>query len=250
VQYLVAVLLLVFVGSVYAEKPQQVIEQNLDANGDIKVAIQNTDDNSVPVTIKNGVDFPVPVEVKNTVEANITGGELDVNVTGGTVTVDSIPNVIIDSIPSVTIGSMPPVLNGDHPALTSFSQRKVFNVAGGQIAEMYFNSEGNKVCNPGDKMIITTITGIVHGELKTPTSPAAQLPLLVSIYSPVLYYLSDSSYSYDGFSTRYSKVWNEKTNIIIDADYQILLSIWQGPTFSLTSQWYGGWSIFGYCFSP
>ena len=80
IQMLVAAMLFVFVGSVYAEKPQQVIEQNLDTNGDIKVAIQNTDDNPVPVIIQNGVDYPVPVEVKNTVEANITGGELDVNV--------------------------------------------------------------------------------------------------------------------------------------------------------------------------
>jgi hypothetical protein len=80
IQMLVAAVLLIFMGSAFGEKPQQVIEQNLDTNGDIKVAIQNTNDNPVPVIIKNGVDFPVPVEVKNTIEANITGGEMDVNV--------------------------------------------------------------------------------------------------------------------------------------------------------------------------
>ncbi len=79
-QFLVAAMLLVFVGSVYAAKPQPVIEQNVDTQGDIKVAIQNTNDNPVPVIIQNGVDFPVPVEVKNTIEAEIIGGELDVNV--------------------------------------------------------------------------------------------------------------------------------------------------------------------------
>jgi hypothetical protein len=244
-QFLVAVLLLVFMGSVYAEKPQQVIEQNLDTNGDIKVAIQNTDINPVPVIIKSLVDFPVAVEVKNTIDANITGsveaeitgGEMDVNVTGGTVTVDSIPNIVIES--------MPPMLNGDHPALTSFSQNRGFNVTGGQIANMYFNDPGHKVCNPGDnKIIITTITGYVSGQMDTTTT----LPLSVYISLPVLYYLSEG-YRTDSFANRYMMVWNEKTNIIMDADPKIDLRIWQGPTFG-SNTWSGRWSIFGYCFSP
>jgi len=68
VQLLVAALLLVFMGSVYAAKPTPVEEQNVDGSGDIKVAVQNTPAN------------PVPVAVQGTIDANITGGELDVNV--------------------------------------------------------------------------------------------------------------------------------------------------------------------------
>ena len=225
IMWLLAAVFILISGNSFAEQPKPVAEQNLDENGNIKVAVQNSNTD------------PLPVDVQGTIDANITSGQLDAN-------------VVIDSIPNVVIESMPPILDGDHPALTSFSQRDSFNIPGGQIADMTFNDAGNKVCYPGDKMIITTITGDVHGELKTPTAPAAQLPLSVRIIQPVLYHLSDSSYSYDGFVTRYSKVWNEKTNIIMDADYQIVLSIWQGPTFGVLNTWYGSWSIFGYCFTP
>lgn len=64
-QFLVAALLLIFMGSLYAEKPQTVI-------------VLNTDDIPVPVIIQNGDDIPVPV--KGTIDATIAGGEMDVNV--------------------------------------------------------------------------------------------------------------------------------------------------------------------------
>ena len=90
-QLLLAAMLLMFVGSVYAEKPQPVIEQNLDTNGDIKVAIQNT------------VDNPVPVGVQNTVDVNVTGGEIQAIITEGTVDAELIGGEV-----DVNIKTMPP----------------------------------------------------------------------------------------------------------------------------------------------
>ena len=136
----------------------------------------------------------------------------------------------------------------DHPALTSFSQKRGFYVQGGQLATIVLNYEGHKVCSPSDKMIITTITGSVSGPLATPTIRRTR-PLPVQINKPVLYHLSEG-YFVDGFDHYYSMRWNEKTNIIIDADPEIELTIWQGPAFGLNNTWSGEWSIFGYCFSP
>ncbi len=233
-QFLIAAMLLIFVGSVYAEKPKPVIEQNLDTNGDIKVAIQNTD--------------AIPVHEQGLVDVNVTGGQVTATIPGGVAVTNTVQvegAVTVDSIPNVVIQSMPPMLNGDHPALTNFSQRKNFLVPS-EVAYLYFNYEGHKVCNPGDKVIITTITGNVTGLLATPTT----LPVMVKIDLPVLYYLSDSGYSISDLDSRYNMVWNEKTNIIIDEDRTIKLEIWQGPTFVKNSGWSGRWSIFGYCFSP
>ena len=219
-QFLVAALLFLFVGSALAVPPDpslpnpplQVREANVDSNDWIAVHEQGT----------------AKVEVQ---------GVVDVNVTGGTVTVDSIPNIVIES--------MPPMLNGDHPALTSFSQRTAFSVTATQVVDMYFNEAGNKVCNPGDKMIITIITGRIHGQ----RSDLTTFPLSVKIRQPVLYFLSDSAYRTDSFSTHRSMTWNEKTNIIIDADPEIIFRIWQGPAYG-SNTWYGEWSIYGYCFTP
>ena len=162
-------------------------------------------------------------------------GEVDVNVIGGQ----------FDG--NVTIDSMPPILNGDHPALTSFSQRLGFSVPkfGDENTTITFNTTSHKLCNPGDKMVLTTITGSVSGWEVNFSIYSER----VHIYEPVQYFLSGSSHRVmgDSIATR-RMVWNDQTNIIFDADPEIKLAINTGDIYD--GLWWGTWAIYGYCFTP
>ena len=95
-------------------------------------------------------------------------------------------------------------------------------------------------------MVITTITGFVTGREANPTT----LPESVYINNPVAYYLSDSGFRTTSVGPTFRTMhWNEKTNIIIDADPEIELIIFAGDIYGEYS-WSGGWVIYGYCFTP
>ena len=240
-QFLVAALLLVFVGSVYAAKPLPVVEQNVDTQGDIKVAIQNTD--AIPVHEQGLVDVNV------TGEAQVREADTDAN---GYIAVheQGIANVNVTNTVEVggtiTVDSMPPVLNGDHPALTSFAQQRNFSVeAGGNFTSIIFNDESDKVCQPGDKIVITTITGSIYA-----WEGEENYPEQVLITAPVVYHLTDPPYRVtSGNVDGRSAFWTDHPNIIFDANPEIVLYIYSGLNYAGHS-WRGEWAIYGYCFTP